>query len=191
MAVFKDNSGQEWRVSFDAFLLDDIRKETDIDLADVAAGGWLKIETDSVALGRVAAVAFRDELKVKGQTPAQFVKQLRGEMIERVRQALIAEGADFFPQSEWSAIRSNLKNRKTSKTQADEMRAAMEMMDAMGPDFLTGAKAEILKIAQEAAKDGMSSHGSQAASQSASGPDGTLSTNATAGPESVESPPED
>jgi hypothetical protein len=190
MAIFKDATGREWRVSFDAFLLDDIRKETEIDLADVASGGWLKIETDSVALARVAAVAFRDELKTHGLTPAQFVKQLRGDAIERVRQALIAEGSDFFPQSEWSAIRSNLKTRKESKTQAEQMRSAMEVMELMGPDFLTGARTEMLKIAQQAAREGMSSRESQAASLSAPGPDDTLSTNATDAPGSVESPPE-
>jgi hypothetical protein len=191
MATFKDPAGQEYRTSFDAFLLDDIHKETGIDLADVAAGGWLKIETDSVALARVAVVAFRDDIKAQGKTPAQFVKQLRGELIDRVRQALSAEGADFFPQSEWSAIRSNLKTRKTSKTQAEQMRAAMEVMESMGPDFLTGAKAEMLAIAREAAKDGMNSQGSSPGSLSAFGPEDIPSMNATAAPESVESPPED
>ena len=187
MAIFKDSAGHEWRLSFDAFLLDDLRKETGIDLADIASGGWLKVETDSVALGRVAAVVCRDEIRERGMTGQQFVKLLRGETIDRFRQALAAEGADFFPRSEWSAIRKNLTTRKESKTQAEQMRAAMETLDGMSPEFRQGAMEALREVMQEAATDGMSSLRSSG-SESVSGPVGILSLNATDEPEKSESP---
>jgi hypothetical protein len=190
LAIFKDSAGHEWRLSFDAFLLDDVRKEAGIDLADIASGGWLKVETDSVALGRVAAAICRDEIRERGMTSQQFVKLLRGETIDRFRQALAAEGADFFPQSEWSAIRKNLKTRKESKTQAEQMRAAMETLDGMSPEFRQGAMEAMREMMQEAAAEGMNSLKSSG-SVSATGPVGILSLSAIDGLESAELPPVD
>jgi hypothetical protein len=191
LATFKDSTGNEWRLSFDAFLLDDLRKDTGIDLADIASGGWLKVETDSVALGRVAAVVCRDEIQQRGMTAAQFVKLLRGDAINRFRQALAAEGADFFPQSEWSAIRKNLTTRKGSKTQAEQMRAAMDLMEEMG----MGRDAKAWAIAQmetgaQLAREDMSSRKSSG-SESATTLENMLSLSAIDAPENVESPPTD
>ena len=190
MASFQAG-GRDWSISLDAFVLTEIRKETEIDLADISAGGWLKIETDSAALGQVVAVICCDEIKQRSMTPREFIKLLRGKVIEDARQALAVEGADFFPPSEWSAIRSNLKNRKTTKSQAEQMRTAMEVMESMGPDFRQGAMQEMMQIAAQAAKDGMNSQGSLPANPSASGPADILSMNAIAGRESAESQPED
>ena len=190
MAILKQSPGHEWRLSIDAFLLDDLRKETGIDLADIASGGWLKVETDSVALGRVAAAVCRDEIRERGMTGQQFVKLLRGETIDRFRQALAAEGADFFPRSEWSAIRKNLKTRKESKTQAEQMRAAMETLDGMSPEFRQGAMEAMREMMQEAATEGMNSLKSSG-SVSATGPVGILSLSAIDGLENAESPPAD
>jgi len=174
VAQFQDAGGREWGITFDAFLLADIRKETDVDLADIAAGGWLKIETDSAALGHVVAILCRDEIKQRGMTPREFIKLMRGKTIEAARKALTDEGSDFFPQSEWSAIRSNCSTRREAKTQAESMAAAMEAMQGMGPDFRAGAMEAMMDIARQAAKEGMSSGDLQAEKPFVSGPDGTL-----------------
>ena len=186
MAQFQDAGGREWGIIFDAFLLSDVRKEADIDLADIAAGGWLKVETDSAALGQVVAILCRDEIKQRGLTPREFIKLMRGKTIEAARKALTDEGADFFPRSEWSAIRSNCSTRMEAKTQAEKMAAALEAVQGMGPDFRAGAMEAMLDIARQAAREGMSSGDSQPENQSASGPDDTRSKNATPEQESAE-----
>jgi hypothetical protein len=84
-----------------------------------------------------------------------------------------------------------LKTRKTTKSQAEQMRTAMEVMEAMGPDFKQGAMLEMMQIATQAAKDGMNSHDSLPANPSASGPADILSLNAIGAPASAESQPED
>lgn len=186
MAQFQDAGGRDWGISFDAFLLNDVRKEADIDLADIAAGGWLKIETDSAALGQVVAILCRDEIKQRSMTPREFIKLMRGKTIEAARKALADEGADFFPRSEWSAMLANCSTRKEAKDQAQKMQAAMAAMEGMGTDFRAGAMDVMLDIAKQAAKDGMSSPPSPTANQSASGPADTRSKNVTQGRESAE-----
>jgi len=124
MSVFRTADGNEWRIYLDAFTLADVRKETGVDLADITAGGWYAIETDSSAVGRVLAVVCADEIKNRKMTGRAFAKLIRGEVIEAGRKALTEEGADFFPQSEWSAIRSNLTKRTQAAAQTEAMAAA-------------------------------------------------------------------
>jgi hypothetical protein len=138
MSVFRDSNGDEWRVYLDAFTLADIKKECGIDLADITAGGWHAVATDASAVGRVLAVVCQDEIKARKSNGRQFAKLIRGEAIEAGRKALTDEGADFFPASEWSAIRSNSLKRTKAASQAEAMRmgpSAMEMAtmaDAIG-----------------------------------------------------------
>ena len=124
MSVFRDSNGDEWRVYFDAFALADVRKETGIDLADITAGGWQVVETDAAAVGRILAVVCSDEIKARKMNGRQFSRLIRGEAIEAGRNALIDEGADFFPRSEWSAIRANLQKRTKMAAQTEAIEAA-------------------------------------------------------------------
>jgi hypothetical protein len=185
MTSFKDRNNNEWPVYLDAFLLRDIAKETGIDLADVSAGGWLKLETDSGVVGRVAAVICRDEIKARRMTAADFVKAMRGTAIEAARQAITEEGADFFPPSEWSAIRSNLTKRTEAKEQAESLQAAMAAMEGMSPEFRLGAMQALREAMTEAATEGISSS-KLADSAFVAGPEGILLTSATDGPGSAE-----
>ena len=178
-------SGNDWQIVFDAFLLEDVTKATGIDLADIAAGGWLQVETDSGALGRALAAVCRDEIKLRNWTPAQFVKGVRGAVIEAARQALREEAADFFPPSEWSAIRSNLAQRTSARDQATSIQTAMAAMEGMSPDFRAGAMEALREAMTSAATDGINSQRSTS-SQSASGPVGILSESVTDEPENVE-----
>ena len=121
MSVFQDSSGNEWRVYLDAFTLADVQKDCGIDLADISAGGWAKLETDAGAVVRVLATVCRHEIKSKGMDSRTFARAMRGEAIELGRAALLSEGADFFPATEWSEIQSSLTKRKSSKTQTDQL----------------------------------------------------------------------
>jgi hypothetical protein len=178
-------SGNDWQIVFDAFLLEDVAKATGIDLADIAAGGWLQIETDSGALGRALAAVCRDEIKARNWTPAQFVKGVRGAVIVAARDALREEAADFFPPSEWSAIRSNLAQRTSAREQAAGIQAAMAAMEGMSPDFRAGAMEALREAMAGAAMDGINSQRSTA-NPSASGPVGILSESVIDEPENAE-----
>ena len=123
MSVFRDSNGDEWRIQFDAFTLADTKKETGIDLADISAGGWQVVESDAAAVGRVLAVVCSEEIKSRKMTAKDFARKVRGEAIQRGRDALVEEAVDFFPPSEWSAIRANL----TKRTQAAQRMEAATM----------------------------------------------------------------
>jgi hypothetical protein len=178
-------SGNDWQIVFDAFLLEYVTKATGIDLADIAAGGWLQVETDSGSLGRLLAAVCRDEIKARNSTPAQFVKGVRGAVIEAARDALREEAADFFPPSEWSAIRSNLEQRTQALQDANDMKTKMAAIEAMGPGFQEGAMLAFQEMMKGAVTDGINSQRSTG-NPSASGPVGILSESVTDGPENAE-----
>ena len=187
MSVFRSNDGNEWRIYLDAFLLSDVQKETGIDLADVSAGGWAKLETDAGAVGRVLTVLCREEIATKKMDSRSFVRTIRGESIDLARAALIAEGADFFPQSDWSALLSNLARRKVARDQAETIQSAMAAMEGMSPEFRAGAIQALMEAAREAATAGIASAtGPASGDDSATGPDVTLSQLATDSPEPAE-----
>ena len=115
MSVFRDANGAEWDIQLDAFGIEDVKRETGIDLADISASGWLAVETDASAVGRVLAVLCGEQIRACKSNSRAFARLVRGDAIQRGRQALLAEGADFFPATEWSEIQSSLTKRKSSK----------------------------------------------------------------------------
>lgn len=130
-SVFRDANGNEWRVSLDAFVLDDVRKQTGVDLADISAGGWHQVESDAGAAVRVLAVVCGDHIRATGMSTRVFAKSMRGDAITEGRAALLSEGADFFPLSEWSAIRSNLAKRTEAQQQTTDLMTAQAILGAM------------------------------------------------------------
>jgi hypothetical protein len=112
--------GQEWQLEFDGFLLDRIEKEAFVDLADLSADGLFAVERDVKALVRVLSVACDEQLKERRKPAAEFQKQIRKEAITRARKAVMEALADFFPESEWSAMQSSLKTRKNQPEMTPE-----------------------------------------------------------------------
>ena len=149
MSIFKDSRGDEWRVSLDAFLLDDIRKQTGVDLADLTSGGWHQIETDAGACVRVLAVVCADEIKARGRQSRDFARAVRQEAIDAGRAALWSEGADFFPQSQWSAIASNCETRRTNQKHAALLATNRELLGT-----LAAANIDLQTIVAEMIREG-------------------------------------
>lgn len=188
MASFTDSTGDKWKVAFDAFSLDDARKDTEIDLADIAAGGWATIESNASAVVRVLASLCGEEAKERGLKPREFAQRIRGDAITRAREALRAEGADFFPPSEWSVIRSNLKKRralqdqKEAATMAGSMTEVLPLMEAFSR-LPRDIQARLIETGGD-----ISSLTSEEL-ESVAGPTDTPSTSATNSPESAEPVP--
>ncbi len=133
MSKFTDALGQEWTVEFDGFLLDRIYKEADVDLADLSATGLFAVERDVKALVRVLSVACDEQLKAN-RKPAEFQKQIRKDAITRARKALMEALADFFPESEWSAMQSSLAKRKANPEMTSEQLVLAAGFLKMDPD---------------------------------------------------------
>ena len=138
VAIFRDAEGKEWQFSFDGFVLDEVKKTTGIDLADLSAGGWWTLETDAGAVGRVmATVVF-----LSGDTARRkMAAAIRGKSIVAARDALVLEGADFFPQNEWFVIQSNLAKRRTNEATVDTatVEPLMRLIGMLPQDMQRGA----------------------------------------------------
>jgi hypothetical protein len=188
MSVFKDCNGDEWRVQLDAFAIADAKKETGIDLADITAGGWHAVATDASAVGRVLAVVCADEIKAKKINGRQFARLIRGEAIEAGRKALLDEGADFFPPSEWSAIRANSNKRTKQAAQSEAMEVAKNQANLIPLlEAFTRLPPNIQERLLQSGGDTSSLISED--NESAAGPTGTPSPSATGSPESAESSP--
>ena len=186
MSKFTDALGQEWPLEFDGFLLDRIEAEANVDLADLSAGGLFAVERDAKALIRVLSVAVDVQLKERRKPAAEFQKQIRKEAITRARKAVMEALADFFPESEWSAMQSSLTTRRNQpEMTAEQLQLAAGFLK-MDPEV---QKDVMSLIQQEQAEGG--SLPSLPDMESASGQDTTPPSPADDSPESVTSAPGD
>lgn len=182
MSKFTDVAGHEWRIEFDGFLLDRIDKEAKVDLADLSASGLFAIDRDVKALIRVLVVACEEQLKERGKSAIEFQRQIRKDAITRARAALLEAVADFFPQSEWSAMQSSLEKRKSQPEMTpDQLQLAAGFL-RMDPEV----QRDVMSlIRQEIGETG--SLPQLPAGQSASEPDAIRSTLAESLQENAES----
>jgi len=186
MTTFNDALGQEWRIEFDGFLLDRIEKEANVDLADLSVGGLLAISRDAKALIRVLAVACAEQMKERRKPPAEFQKQIRKEAITRARGAVLEALADFFPESEWSAMQSSLTKRQNQPEMTPEQMQLAAGFLRMDPKV----QRDVMSlIRDETAEPGSSPPSAETGS--AAGSDATPSTPASDSPASAMLVPED
>lgn len=97
---FKDSSGKEWTIELDAFVFDQVRQATNIDLADLAGTGWQRMDNDADLVHCLAIILnepFRD-----------FAKTMKGKQLDKARKALEVAAVAFFPQERWLTIQRNL-----------------------------------------------------------------------------------
>ncbi len=185
MSKFTDAMGREWELEFDGFLLDRIEEEAKVDLADLSVGGLLAVERDVKALVRVLSVACAGQFKKKQLSAAEFQKQIRKDAITRGRKAVMEALADFFPESEWSAMQSSLTTRKNQPEMTPEQLQLAAGFLKMDPEV----QRDVMSLIQQEAEDGSSPL--LPPSKSASGQDATLPSPVDDLRESAESIPED
>lgn len=173
--------GHDYTFAFDGFTLDDIKRETGLDLADLSAGAWQRVMTNSSDASRVVAIICREHARQNKLTDRQFARTITGHVIEDARAALEDAGRDFFPQSEWSAIQQNLA---TISKVAEDMAEALPMLaivEKMPESMRAGIMAAIGEIGAESISSAQST-----VNQSAGGQGVTLSNAATGSQEKLE-----
>jgi len=182
MATFSDSLGRKWTIEFDGPLLDKIEKEAGVNLADLSAGGLFTVETDVRALARVLPVVCAIQLQEQRIPAESLAKQIRKDAITLAKEAVRDALADFFPQSEWSAMLSNLTKRE-NQTEVDPEQLTLAMTFAkMDP----AAQREILQMIREEKATEAGSFTESAHEPSAHGQESTLPTPAIVSLESVE-----
>lgn len=113
MTSFTDAKGRAWTIELDALLLDDVRQETGIDLADLSAGGLAAIDQDAVKLVQVLCVLCGEEMDKDGITNKQFAKLMRGDALTRALDAVARSVQSFFPEKTWLEVQSAFENQKS------------------------------------------------------------------------------
>ena len=169
--------GREWVISFDADTLDEIQRQTELDLGDLAASGWERVVNHSPTAARVLSLVIdAEQYRDAGSDPVALRKLLRGELLMEARAVLMEAGADFFPASEWSAIRSALKTLEEYQATAAEARGFAAVLGSLPEGMQQGALQEMTKMIKRAVGIDLSA---LQASTSAAGQGATPSSAAT------------
>ena len=176
MSTFTDSMGDTWSIQFDGLLLDEVFEKTNVDLADISAGGLAAIESDPKALVKVLVVLCADELSSRGKTARDLSKRIVGEAIERASAAVVGAAAAFFPPRHWSEVESRLKQQREFNDQWATMRPLVAKLNQ--PDFPSAMKDAVMAAIAEGINE-MTPAGTSPKSpvnQSATGPDVTPPT---------------
>ncbi len=150
MPSFKDTSDREWIIRFDGLLLDDLRNERGINLADISGADYLRIETDAGALTKAVCFLIADQFKtaVPAITEKQFAASFTGEVHEAAIAAIWSAAKVFFPPKKWSALQSSCSTRKQFQQQWEEMRPMLARLNQ--PDMPQALQDGIMEALKEA-----------------------------------------
>ncbi len=108
MSTYSDASGNVHKLSLDVFLLDELRKEVEIDLA--SAESLAVLERDPVKLAEVALRLIVDPIDGN-----EFKKAFRGEAIARALAAVMEAVEAFFPREHMSRLQSHLSQAREAE----------------------------------------------------------------------------
>jgi hypothetical protein len=107
MASFKDKNGQEWTVSLDPVIADEIEQKHKIQIVNLQEDPLLKLRTDPMTAVAVLYLICQDQVNQKDMTPAQFAKCLPfppDEWLKAIEESIVS----FFPTGRASHVREVL-----------------------------------------------------------------------------------
>jgi hypothetical protein len=143
MATFKDKTGQDWTVSLDPVIADEIKQDHGIELTNLANDPLLKLRTEPAVLYAVILVICREQMEERNLTREQFLKRLP--MPPDLILTGIEEGiTSFFPSGRHSHVREVLASYANMGQKTDELTTAKmrSMMDNPQTMKLLSAKAD-------------------------------------------------
>jgi hypothetical protein len=94
--AFTDADGREWRLSLTINDIRRIRKEVDVDLADVGETTMERLG-DPVMLVDVLHCLLHSECQSRGLDAVAFARSMRGDTLDQASTALLDAVIDFFP----------------------------------------------------------------------------------------------
>jgi hypothetical protein len=107
MASFKDKNGQEWTVSLDPVIADEIEQKHKIQIVNLQEDPLLKLRTDPMTAVAVLYLICQDQVKERSLSPAQFAKCLPfppDEWLKAIEESIVS----FFPTGRASHVREVL-----------------------------------------------------------------------------------
>lgn len=188
MPSFKDINSRVWKIDFDGLLLSDLRTEHKIDLADVTAETYVKLERDDALLTVALCFLCGEQIKDAKLTAKEFAGLLRGQVLADAMAAIWEAAKLFFRPKVWSALQSAYNQRQEAQEKWDTLRPAMAMLNQ--PDMPEAMKQAVLATITDQMQSMRSTDlQNLVEKQSASGPAATLATSASPSPDSAASTP--
>ncbi len=106
MPEFTDTNGKIWTVRLDAPTIADVRRDCEVDLADMEGKVASDLENDPVLLVNVLYVVCREQA-IKGDiSDRDFGRSIVGDPIGAATKALTDAITDFFPSGKRTLLRS-------------------------------------------------------------------------------------
>ena len=143
MSSFKDKTGQEWTVSLDPVIADEIKQKHQIEIVNLEKDPMLKLRTDPMNLVAVMYLICQEQIQSRNLSPEQFAKLLPfppDAMLTAVEESIVS----FFPTGRHSHVREVLASyanmgQKTDELTTAKMRSVMDNPQTMK---LLSAKAD-------------------------------------------------
>lgn len=162
MPAFKDSLGREWLVKISGPVINDVRKELDLDLVSLGDPVFPKLSNLGLLVNCLWVVC-RKQAHALGVNDIQFGEGLVGDCLEGAAEALVEAVLDFFPRS----IRETL--RALSRQDAATKNAAMEMMQTtLQNPTLANAMMEKQKAVMQKLLDSLTQQNGATVSQASS-----------------------
>ena len=123
MSQFKDKIGQEWNVSLDPVIADEIRQKHQIELVNLQEDPLLKLRTDPMIAVAVLYLICQDQVKERNLTPEQFAKSLPfppDEWLSAIEESIVS----FFPTGRASHVRGVLTSYGSMASKTDALTTA-------------------------------------------------------------------
>lgn len=111
MKSFKDKNGTEWSLDLDPIVIDDVKKETEVNFYTVFDKGFAGLQellSNPRLLVDVLYVCCRDQADKAGISDRDFGRSFRGENVVAAGKALTAEIFDFFQSAEGTPLKKML-----------------------------------------------------------------------------------
>jgi hypothetical protein len=123
MPQFKDKTGQEWQVSLDPVIADEIQQDHGIQIVNLENDPMLKLRTNPSVLCAVMLVICRDQIQEQGLTREQFLKRLPfppDEVLAAIEESIVS----FFPTGRHSHVREVLTSYGDMGSKTDALTIA-------------------------------------------------------------------
>ena len=143
MSSFKDKTGQEWTVSLDPVIADEIKQKHQIEIVNLEKDPMLKLRVDPMNLVAVMYLICQEQIQARSLTPEKFAKLLPfppDSMLTAIEEAIV----NFFPTGRHSHVQEVLASyanmgQKTDALTTAKMRSVMDNPQTMK---LLSAKAD-------------------------------------------------
>jgi hypothetical protein len=134
MATFKDAKGQEWSITLNAPLIEDVIEKHGVHLAQLDKDPLQPLRNDPMTMVAVLYLLCEDQIKERGLSPKDFGRSVPSPpdaILDAISEAIVG----FFPSGRASHVREVLTKHGEMASKTDQLMVAK--MEAVLADPMT------------------------------------------------------